>query len=276
MPGKRLSLADVTTKGSGLPNRYILHGLEKCGKTSFGAYTPNPVFICTRGETGLDTLIDASRLPEVPHFPEVQTWPELLSILESLTTEEHGYRTLVIDTLNGAERLCHEEVCRRDFNADWTDRGFMGYMRGYEVSLADWRSFLSSLDKLRETRHMAILCLCHTRIKTFKNPEGADYDRYQPDMHEKTWGLSHKWADVILFINFETFVDQDDMTKKGKACMSQGRIMYTERHAAYDAGNRLGLPPEIDMGTSGAKAWENFLAAVKAARNNGKDGGTNG
>jgi hypothetical protein len=272
MPTKRLSLADVTSKGSGLPNRYIIHATEKWGKTTFGAHFPSPVFVESRGETGLETLIDAGRLPEVPHFPECQTWPELLSAVETLTTEEHAYKTLVIDTLNGAEKLCHEEVCRRDFGNDWTDRGFMGYMRGYEVACNDWRQLLIALDDLREQRRMTVVCLVHTKVKTFKNPDGPDFDRYAPDMHDKTWGLSHKWADVILFGNFETFVqmaqkrDENNITKKGKG-VGQTRMLYTERHAAYDAGNRLGLSSEIPMGNSGDEGWKNFKAAIAAARN---------
>lgn len=229
------------------------------------------MFLQTKGETGLETLLDAGRLPEVAHFPEVQNWGELMGAIDVLTNEEHAYRTLVIDTLNGAERMCHEEVCRRDFAGDWTDKGFMGYMRGYEVSLADWRKLLIALDNIREKRRMAIVGLCHTNVKPFKNPEGPDYDRYQPEMHSKTWGLTHKWADAILFINFETFVNEDNAKRKGKATSSQARIMYTERHAAYDAGNRFGLPAEIEMGSSGQEAWNNFKAALVAGRN-GKAG----
>lgn len=266
---RRLSLADVTAKSSGLPNRYILHGVEKVGKTSFAAYAPKPVFIQTKGETGLDTLIEAKRLPEVPHFPEVQDWAELLSAIDSLQSEDHDFRTLVIDTLNGAERLCHEFVCLRDYAGEWGKSGFTSYQQGYEVSLGEWRRLLQELDRLRETKRMSILCLCHTKVKTFKNPEGADYDRYQPDMHDKTWGLSHKWADVVLFLNFETFVNESDAKKKGKASSTRARILHTERHAAYDAGNRLGLPAEIDLGENGKDAWDNFINAVKAARTQG-------
>ena len=42
--------------------------------------------------------------------------------------------------------------------------------------------------------------------------------------------------------------------------------MYTERSAAYDAKNRLGLPGEIEMGNSAAEAWAEFMAAIKAGR----------
>lgn len=266
---ERPALSLITGKGAGLPNRYIAHAVEGWGKTSFGAQTPKPIFLETKGETGLETLIDHGQLPETPHFPVCNSWEALLGAIETLTEENHEYRTLVGDTLNGAERLCHEFVCNRDFNGDWTDKGFMGYMRGFEISLSEWRRLLNALDTLRERRRMSILWLCHTRVKPFKNPEGADYDRYQPDMHEKTWGLTHKWADVVLFGNFEITITTGSGSakkEKGKASGGQQRMMYTERHAAYDAKNRLGLTSEIEMGSSAAEAWANFMTAVKAGR----------
>lgn len=267
VPPRQLKLSDISGKGSGLPNRYGLHAVEGWGKTSFGAKTPKPVFIQTKGETGLETLIDSGRLPETSHFPECLNWEELLSSVEMLITDQHDYKTLVIDTVNGAERLCHEFVCQRDFNNDWTDKGFIGYMRGYEVSLSEWRKLLVMLDELRSTKKMAIVLLCHTKVKPFKNPEGADYDRYQPDMHDKTWGLTHKWCDVVLFGNFDTTVQvKKTGDKQGKASGGQQRVMYTERHAAYDAKNRLGLASEIEMGGNADESWKNFIEAVKAGK----------
>jgi hypothetical protein len=267
----RPPLSTITGKGSGLPNRYVIHGVEGWGKTSFGAHFPKPIFVETKGETGLETLIDAGQLMEIPHFPEVQTWAELLGAIDTLLEEKHEYKAFVLDTLNGAERLCHEHVCARDFEGNWTDRGFMGYMRGFEVSLADWRELLAKLDRLRIERRMTIILICHTKVSTFKNPEGPDYDRYCPDCNAKTWSLTHKWADVVLFGNYEVVVSggsTGEKAKKGKG-IAQSRVLYTERHASYDAKNRLGLTPEIEMGDSVAKAWGNFAAAVKAGREKG-------
>jgi hypothetical protein len=264
---KRPAISEVTGKGGGLPHRYILHATEGWGKTSFGAQTPKPVFLQTGGETGLETLIDAGRLPEVAHFPAVQTWEDLLGAIETLTVEEHPFRTLVLDTLNGAESLCHSFICARDFAGEWGNKGFGTYNKGYEVSLPEWSGLLGKLDRLRAERKMTVLLLCHTRVRPFRNPEGPDYDRYQPDVHEKTWGLSHKWADCVLFGNFEVTVQVDKAdAKKGKGTGGACRLMYTERHAAYDAKNRLGLTPEIEMGSSPSEAWTNFLGAIKAGR----------
>lgn len=270
MPIKRPSLSDIVSTGNKLPNRIVLHAVEGWGKTSFAAQVPGVVFLETRGETGLETLIDAGQLPGVPHLPEITNFPDLLAAVDFLTEEEHPYRALALDVINGAERLCHEEVCRRDFNGEWGDKGFGGYQRGYDVSLADWTDLLVRMDKLRATRKMGIMLLCHTKVATFKNPEGPDYDRYQPDMNAKTWATTHKWADVVLFGNFETVVtggttgEGTKAGRKGKGAGGSVRMMYAERTAAYDAKNRLGLPAEIEMGTSPAEAWANFKEARSA------------
>lgn len=263
----RRSLAEITGKGSGLPNRYILHAVEGWGKTSFGAQFPKAVFVQTGGETGLETLIEAGRLPETPHFPACQSWDDLLGCIETLRVEDHNYKALVGDTLNGAEALCHRYICDRDFAGVWGNSGFASYNKGYEVSLPEWTRLLVALDQLRAERKMTILWLCHTKVKPFKNPEGADYDRYQPDVHEKTWGLSHKWADCVLFGNFEVTVQTEKAdAKKGKGTGGSFRLMYTERRAAYDAKNRLGLTGEIEMGNSPQEAFAGFAAAIKAGR----------
>ncbi len=259
--GRSLSLEDVTGKSRGLPSRMVVHATEGWGKTSFAAQAPKPIFLMARGETGLETLIDQGRLPEIPHFPEINSWSEWMGALETLKTGDHDFKTLVADAINGTERLCHEKVCRDEFKGEWGDRGFASYQKGYEVSLTPWREMLSALDALRETKHMAIILICHTHVRPFRDPEGEDYDRYTTDLHHKTWGLTHKWADLVLFGNFEVFRDD-----KGKPQGGAKRIIHTERRAAYDAKNRHGLDEEIYCGNSPQEAWANFQAAIKKGR----------
>jgi hypothetical protein len=139
-------------------------------------------------------------------------------------------------------------------------------MAGYDVAVADWRKLLNALDELRTKRHMSILALAHTKISTFKNPEGSDYDRYTVDLHHKTWSLTHKWSDLVLFANFVAHVDAKKHDSKGKAKGGSRRVFFTARTAAYDAKNRHGLPEQIDCGHSAAEAWANFSAALHAGK----------
>lgn len=260
-------LSTITGAGSKLPNRVAFHAVEGFGKTSFAAQAPAPLFLMARGETGLTTLIEAGQLPETPHIPEeISSWTELLRILEALRTQEHPHKTIVLDTLNGFERLCHEHVCEVSFGGDWTERGFASYGKGADVAIPEWILMLTLLDKLRAERRCSIITLAHTKVKTFRNPDGPDYDRYTVDLNDKTWGVTHKWADMVLFGNFitEAIKEKGAMRAKGKG--GRERVIYTTRSAAFDAKNRHGLAEEIDGGTSAAEAWSNFVAALKAGR----------
>jgi hypothetical protein len=265
--GGNFSLDHVTRTPKKLPNRILLHAMEKWGKTSFAAQFVDPIFLMTRGETGLWTLIQAEQLEDdIPHFPQpAEAWTDIKLALNELIVKEHPYKTFVLDTLNGSERLLHEYVVEKEFNGEWGEKGFMAFHKGYDIAIKDWLELLLLLDRLRD-KGMTIVLLCHTKVEKFTNPEGPDYDRYQPDVHKKTWSATHKWADMILFGMFETFVTSAKSgDKKGKADGGQTRIIKTVRHAAYDAGNRHGLPEEIECGESPEEAYGNFAMALKQA-----------
>lgn len=249
----------------------ILYGVPGIGKTSFAAAIPGVVFMTDATERGIETLKESGLVNALlPVLPPVSTWAETLEMLDMLRTGEHQYKCLALDALGGFERLCHEENCRRDYSGDWSERGFASYSRGYETSLADWRMFINALDALRDERSMSIVLLGHAKVSPFKNPSGPDYDRYNVDIHHKTWALTHKWADMVLFANYEVAFNKNDQdAKKAKAKGGKVRILYTEHEAAWDAKNRMQLPAEIEMGTSGSEAWSSFVNAMKNSRNTG-------
>jgi hypothetical protein len=248
----------------------IFYGVPGVGKTSMAANAKEPVFLTDPSEDGITTLKNFGRVPSAIPQITAHSWADVLGTIDSLATEEHPHKTLVMDAMGGFERLCHEEVCTRDFRGEWGDKGFASYHKGYQVALADWRLLLNALDRVRD-KGMQVILLAHSSVKNFKNPEGDDYDRYIPDVHQSTWQLTHKWADLVGFMQYVTVVDD-----KGKASGGQDRIMLTEYHPAYDAKNRFGLPAEIEMGDSGKAAWTNLATAMMAQLKNGKDGNSNG
>lgn len=250
----------------------ILYGVPGIGKSSFAAAVPGVAFMTDATERGIETLKDSGLVPaDVPVLPPAASWSNTLDILDSLRTGEHQFKALAIDAMGGFERLCHEEVCRREYNGEWGDNGFGSYSKGYDTSLADWRLFINALDALRDERSMSILLLGHAKVSTFKNPSGPDFDRYNVDVHSKTWALTHKWADIVLFANYElNFSGKEQTKQKAKAKGGKVRMLYTEHEAAFDAKNRHSLPAEIEMGNSGSEAWSNFVNAMKTGRNQGE------
>lgn len=230
----------------------ILNAVEGWGKTSFAANAPGVAIIQSRGETGYQTLVGMGRVPAVPAVV-ADSWEGLLGLLDSIAADPGAIKTLALDALGGFERLCHECVCAREFGGDWGEKGFGSFARGYDQSIPEWVGMLNRLDKIRE-RGVAIILLSHVHVKPFKNPTGPDFDRYEAACHAKTWGVTHKWADAVLFCTFRTITAE----KKGKTKGIGGteRVAYTERRDAFDAKNRHGMPEELDIPGDPAQSYQ--------------------
>ncbi len=243
----RMALANVTKGKVRKPMRVLLYGVEKIGKSSFAAAAPGCIFICP--EDGISEI-------GAPTFPEPSVWAEVLAAIEELRTSAHDYRFLVIDTVDWIEPMIWEHICKRDGEKSVES---YGYGRGYTAALDEWRMLLSKLEKLRADRGMGIIMLAHSWTKPWKNPLGGDYDRFEMKMNNKASGLLKEWADCVLFAAFEQYA-HEDKNKRVRGVSSGARMIYTQRNAVYDAGNRYNLPPELPLD------WNEFANAIEANR----------
>jgi len=246
------------------PPRIVLNCVEGWGKTSAIAFAPNAAIVQIRGETGYETLLGAGRVPQIDDTT-INTWSELLALLDDLNSmdDKLPHQIIGFDALNGIERLCHEHVCRRDYNNDWGDTGFASYQKGYDTALTDWIGLLAKLDKLKD-KGITIVLTSHYQIKDFKNPVGADFDKYIADLHKKTWSLTHRWADAVLFGTFLTIVDKvDTKGKKGKGIGGTERVLYTEHRDTFDAKNRYGMPDVIEIPEDPSQIWNTIWQHIE-------------
>lgn len=243
--GGRMRLSGVLTGRHVAPLRVLLYGVEGIGKTTFAAGAPAPIFL--GNESGFGTL-------SVARFPEPGTWSEVGEAVRALTTEEHEYKTLVLDTLDWLEPLCWAEVCRRGGHTSIEDPG---YGKGYVAALEHWRVLLSQLEELRRAKAMHVVMLAHAKLGTFANPEGDDYNRYSLKLNDKAAGLFKEWSDAVLFANYQTGVKAaKGGFGKGKGTGGEARVVYTARRAAFDAKNRQGLPATLPL------EWDAFQRAA--------------
>jgi len=243
------------------PPRVVLAAVEGWGKTTCGAYSNNPLIVMSGRETGYLTLRGAGLVPNV-NCATPENWVEFLAGLEHLAKPDAPkFGTIAIDALNGFERMCHERVCQRDFKGDWGEKGFTSYQKGYDVAVTDWLQMMIALDRIRE-KGTSILMLAHVQVRPFGNPLGADYDRYVVDVHKKTWGVTLKWADAVLFGNFKSVID----AKTGKAVGRTDRRLFTERRDGYDAKNRYGMPEFLDIPADPTKVWSTVWDSITAKR----------
>jgi hypothetical protein len=225
------------------PYRVVLYGPEGVGKSTFAAGAPNTIFL--GAEDGTSEL-------DVARLPQPQNWEDAIDAVEMLRAERHDYGALALDTMDWLEPLCWDKVCRDGKKKDIES---FGYGRGYLAALDLWREFLHRLTELRDAKGMYMVLLAHSQIRTFRNPEGEDFDRYEMKMHAKTAGLIREWCDAMLFANYETLAYEKDGRVRGIG--TGARFVHTERHPAYDAKNRQGLPERLPL------SWDDFIVAAK-------------
>jgi hypothetical protein len=246
-------LARVKQGDADAPNRTLLYGVEGIGKSTWGSQSARPIFICA--EDGLGKTLD-----HVPRIT-VTSYAEILEIIHELRTMDHEYKSLNIDTFDMTEALIYEFVCKRDGKASIED---YGYGKGYTAAQTELRNLLALLDRLRTEKKMEIIFLAHAQIKSFQNPAGDNYDRYIMKGNEKMTGLLKEWCDVVLFARYEVHVKKDSpKLAKGKAIMSDARVVHTAWSPAWDAKNRLGLPETLPLN------YDEFAAAARMNLNGG-------
>jgi hypothetical protein len=247
-PTKKPSkLASVARGKLARPPRCMFYGPEGVGKSSL-AVDAGAIFLNI--EDGLSEL-DAVRYTfrEGDDRGDVaNTLEEVYEAIDDLAESDHSYAAVAIDTVDALEsRLLWPKVCK---DHDEPTIESFGYGKGYTVALAEWARLLTRLSRLRE-RGMAVIILGHSIVKSFKNPEGEDYDRYQLKLHDKAAGLIKEWCEVVGFLRFEEggakIQGDKAINKRARGWHTGRRIMHLSRTAAWDAKSRLSLPAEIEL-----------------------------
>ena len=242
--------------------RHLFYGPEGVGKSSLAADAPKPLFVDVEG--GADN-IDVARYmfrdEEGGHVPRL--YAEVTAAIEDLIANpSHGYETLVLDTIDALEALVHRHVCETNGKSSIEEFGFG---KGYQVALDEFRRFLALLDGLR-AKGMQVVMLGHSIVKTFKNPEGEDYDRYQLRVHDKTGGLIKEWCDIVGFVRFDggaaKLKGDASQAKRARGWATGKRVVHLARDAAWDAKSRLSMPAEIELGVA-PDAATRHLAVIR-------------
>lgn len=229
---------EITSGVNDKPLKVVVYGPEGIGKSTFAAQFPNPLFIDTEGSTD---FMNVRRLPKPTSY-------EMLKEEVMYAAKNKLCKTLVIDSIDWGERLIIDHICQKAGLKGIED---FGYGNGYVYLEEEEGRFLNLLEEARSVGNMAIVLTAHSQIRKFEEPnQTGKYDRYELKLGKKTGGKSsgliREWADMVLFVNYQTFVSEVDNNGKGKAVGGK-RMMYTTHKPCWDAKNRHGLPEECEF-----------------------------
>jgi hypothetical protein len=251
------TLADIQRVQAVLPPRILIHGREGTGKTTLGTRFPHPVFMQTEDGIGGGLEVDS--------FGLLQDFTSVLDAISALSTGEHPFRTVVLDSLDALEPMVWRAIC---FARNWQSIEAPGYGRGYVEADKLWAELLAGLDWLRRTRNMTIVLIAHSAVETVNDPRAPAYTSYQLRLHKRARALVQDWADALGFLSTDVVVHSEDTgfgRKRARADGGAHRYLHFEGRPAYTAKNRFALParllvpPDFDF----AKLAPFFPAAVR-------------
>jgi len=208
----RMSLSDLTV---------LVHGPAKIGKSTLCSRAEKALFIAT--EAGLNAL-------EVYQVP-VTSWNEFLAACREVSGGEHGFKTIVVDTLDNAYLMCQEYICAKHKIEHPAD---LAYGKGFSLVNNEFYRVLNKLSLLP----YGLFLVCHSQEKEIETRSGKR-TRIVPTLPDKARRMVLGMVDVILYCDVETVVNADGKTT------GERRIMRTKPTERYEAGDRTGRLPDV-------------------------------
>ena len=236
------------------PEKLVVEGETGAGKTTFACSShtaKEPVFVINADDggenvfhkTGINLIHDC--IPTGDIKENAEKWDSVMGALRELAGEKTGVKRIIIDSVDKLELLAQGKVCV-DHKQPHIEA--LGYGKGYAYARGEMQKMLSGLNYLRDTQDIQPILICHTQIRTINKPTMEPYDSFILKLHKSLSADIMEWADVILFVAFETIVKKIDAgfnRKDSRAIQSGNRFLYTSGSMGVDAKNRFDLPPEI-------------------------------
>lgn len=219
------------------PPIIVIYGVDGIGKTTLASEFENAVYLHTRGE----------KLPsDVTHIPRspIKNYPDLKADLIDLLEDDHDFKWVIIDALDGVEPLVWDETC---YENDKKDIEAFGYGRGYVAADEFWGDILDLLVEMKEAG-IGVIILAHPSIERFDSPITEPYNRYTIKIHKRANALIREAADIVAFMNHRVNVKEVEINRNKKVSHAEGkaRMIYLTGTPAFDAKNRYSMPDQIE------------------------------
>lgn len=203
----------------------LLYGLSKIGKSTFCSKAEDVIFLAT--EPGLNSL-------EV-YKVNIESWYDLQVACGDLAKGDHKFKTVVIDTVDQAFKMCSDYMCKKykvghvgdDKQKDGITPSGLSYGKGYSLLNNEFSRVLTKLAFLP----YGLVLISHAKEIDL---ESQLIPKVTTTLPARASEIVTGLVDIILYCELETNEDGTEAR----------RVMRTRPSLSYDAGDRTGRLPE--------------------------------
>lgn len=227
-------------KSKSMPNKIVIFGVPKVGKSSLASQFPNVLFIDVEG--GLDYLEN-----EVMATDKIESFDDILRELKRLhDSDKKQFDWIAIDSLDWCEDLAQERLVKA-YNAESiVDKKVadFAYYNGVISAASDTKKIFKWLDAIYKKHGTKALFICHSKVETVNLPGKEPYSRHQLDTSKYVASHADEWADLMVFLDFSFHV-----TKNGKKeVLSEPKpVIKAGSDPSFIGGGRMKLSKEIPV-----------------------------
>lgn len=223
------------------------------GKSTLAAMFPRPVFI--RTEDGTASLAGND---EVMLFPLVSSSQEVLDQIEALATQDHEFKTLVLDSITQLGTLIEHEIVAADPKAKSINQAGGGYGAGYNTAAEKHRQVREWAGALAYERGMNVIFIGHADTETLDLPDFDPFARYTVRMHKKSLPHYTDNVDLVGLIRLKTYVRGDGDKKRAISTGDREIICFPQ--ASSVTKNRFNITQPLPFTFEGGNPFEAFVA----------------
>jgi len=236
-----MSVLDSAGKPGQRPAIITILGDAGMGKTTLAATFPKPVVI--RAEDGVQG-VPSNMTPD--SLPPLNSVDDLWEQLTALCREEHGYKTVVIDSVTQLEQMFIQHVVDNDPKKPRSiNQALGGYGAGVQAVAAMHQRVRKAAGALVDAG-IHVVFVAHADTTTVEPPDGDPYTRYDLRLGKRSVAPYTDNVDAVAYLRLQTYTHGEEGQRK-KAISDGTRVLVTYATPSNISKNRYGISGDLPV-----------------------------